>query len=298
MKSIKEILVCIPTYKRPETLEKLLGSLSSDKYLHEFAEILVIDNDLNHSARPTVDKFSEVGYLEEKVPGVSAVRTKALRAAKLHKYLAFIDDDELPSDAWLRTLHTVIKATGADAVGGPVDFILPNNAPSWIRRGNFFDSRCIPDGFTAELLATNNCMVRLEFLIDKNILEFDPEFGTTGGEDSAFFHKMLDAGADFFWSNEARVIEHVVESRLTLGWISRRYIQNGITHARLMLKSRSRKRVFVEGIARLVSGFLLSVPGLAFRGTLFSIGLRRLMRGIGFCLAAAAVYTHEYNHKI
>jgi succinoglycan biosynthesis protein ExoM len=55
---IEHVSVCIPTYKRPEYLERLLTILIEQKTNGHFTfSIVVIDNDVFCSAKKVVDSF-------------------------------------------------------------------------------------------------------------------------------------------------------------------------------------------------------------------------------------------------
>ena len=59
---------------------------------------------------------------------------------------------------------------------------------------------------------------------------FDPRFGRTGGEDSAFFNGLAARGARMIWCREAIVYGPVSDERANLGWILRRRFRHGNLH--------------------------------------------------------------------
>jgi succinoglycan biosynthesis protein ExoM len=65
-------------------------------------------------------------------------------------------------------------------------------------------------------------------------LRFDPARGRTGGEDTAFFAAARDLGVVFAHAPDALAVEDVPGDRATLGWLLRRRMRMGQTHASLI----------------------------------------------------------------
>ncbi|HMD02354.1 MAG TPA: glycosyltransferase, partial [Candidatus Baltobacteraceae bacterium] len=136
----------MPTYQRPELLERVLGGIARLAIPAGVEPcVIVLDNNPAPSARASVERLAvtfpfELRYSHVAEPGLSAVRNAALaRARDGFDFLAMIDDDETPQRLWLSELLGVQRDTGADAVVGPVPRILPRDAPRWLREGGFFD---------------------------------------------------------------------------------------------------------------------------------------------------------------
>ena len=134
----KHICICICTYKRPEILGQLLKHLSGQNTEGLFSySIVVADNDHVQSARSVVHEFAaessiSVSYCVEPQQSIALARNKAVSTAT-GDFIAFIDDDEVPSPDWLRLLFEAIESYGADGVLAPVlpRFLTP--PPEWIR---------------------------------------------------------------------------------------------------------------------------------------------------------------------
>jgi succinoglycan biosynthesis protein ExoM len=238
------ISVCIITYKRNERLLTLLNSLASQTILEqESIEIIVVDNLAAGSAKKVVDDFSgrypdlALVYAIEPNQGIPLARNHSLLLAS-GKYVAFIDDDEKADSAWLEALYTCIEAHGADAVFGPVEPLLPSNAPSWIQKGRFYDRPHHKDGASVSTGRTSNALVRKKWL-DKYNPPFDTDLRFTGGSDSAVFNRMLRQGAFFCWAENAIVYEFVDCERLNIKWLVMRAFRGGQGHAWRYAKNRS-----------------------------------------------------------
>jgi succinoglycan biosynthesis protein ExoM len=166
-----------------------------------------------------------VHYCVEPARGIANARNRVLtEAARLDAaYLALIDDDEVMKPDWLVQLYRVMQETGADAVGGPAYWDLPDNAPAW--------QHALPSSPKHETLyvhrkkkskpwlypSTNNVLMKANIYRELGV-RFDVRFGMTGGEDTDFFARAKKAGARYAFTKAAAVLEHVPPSRLTLGW--------------------------------------------------------------------------------
>lgn len=300
----QRITICIATHQRPALLEKLLHSLATDK--HDFTTtVLVVDNDSDGSAKSTVQEVSSRGtmdirYLIEPEPGIAAARNAAINSVPKDTWaVVFIDDDEWVPSGWLSALIHCLQTCGADVVTGPVKSELPKDTPQWMVRGEFLElereQHTGPYGF---LPATNNTAVKIAALAKLRGQYFDSSFGLTGGSDSELFSRMRDAGATFWWCEDAVVYEHIPRSRLSVRWIWRRGVRSGNVLARLMLRKRSRAHVLVAGLARLAYGLVMTVGALAtgkgirYRDSIY------VMRGFGFIGACFNRLIREYDRAV
>ena len=134
------ICVCICTYKRPEMLERLLAKLEDQETGECFDySVVVVDNDRHEPAREIAESHSQhsqfqVRYFVEKKQNISLARNKAL-ANSTGDYIAFIDDDEYPSETWLLTLLNAFnKYKPSGGVLGPVIPFYPEGTPRWLRK--------------------------------------------------------------------------------------------------------------------------------------------------------------------
>jgi hypothetical protein len=140
-------------------------------------------------------------------------------------FIAFIDDDEIPSAHWLDELLWTQAEFTADVVSGPV---LPRYAPEvadWVKRGGFFDARASATGTPRKACASNNVLIGTH--VFRQVPRFDDAFALSGAEDTNFFLRVRQAGHEIVWSQEAAVFEAVSAKRATVAWILRREYQTG-----------------------------------------------------------------------
>ena len=228
---MREICVCICTYKRPGLLKRLLDKLRSQKTENLFRySILVIDNDQAHSAEPMVTEFrgtSEIpiSYVVEPVQNIGLARNRAVENCHAD-FLVFIDDDEIPIDSWLLLLLKVFDEHHVDGVLGPVKRYFDVPPPEWVLKGGFYDRPVRPTGSTVHWLEgrTGNVLLDVNLFRDHDA-RFNPEF--RGGEDTDFFRRMIDKGHRFIWSAEAEAFEIVPPSRWDRSFLLRRALLRG-----------------------------------------------------------------------
>lgn len=293
------------TYNRPGSLGELLDAWSRIS-VPDRTSFLIVDNSPDGNARGLVESAAARGaialrYAHEPAPGISAARNRALSEAKAlgGSLLAFIDDDELPSDGWLMRLLDARARTGAEAVLGRVEARLPPAAPAWIARAGFFDIVGEGDGEEVAEGATCNALIDLGF-VERHQLRFDPAFGFSGAEDTLFFRSIRARGGRLIFSDAALVHDIIPENRARLDWLRKRWRRTGNTDARIkMLEGASRVRIAVSGAARCVLGGAIALAGLApaVGGDFVTSarGIRILERGLGHVEAAMGRTLTEYR---
>lgn len=295
------VIIAIPSYRRPDDLRRLLFALqnvvraarASD--LCKDVEVLVIDNDPAGSASAALaDATLPVRYIQEHVPGVVAVRNRALDESAAFDALAFIDDDETPvDDDWLvRLLRTMVDC-GADVVAGPVRTSGAVALDPWVEAGGFFDRSHRAHLKTGDVIvaaASNNLLLNLD-TVRRMQVRFDDRFGLTGGEDSLFTAQLRDAGAHMVWCREAPVYDHLLPERQSRAHAVRRARAMSAAGVRVAIilagpAPRNRVRVKVRAMAtaliRIVRGSLKIAVGRATRSIrLDAQGGHELARGLG-----------------
>lgn len=226
------ISVCICSYKRPDLLAKLLTALVDQDSAGIFTySVVVVDNDQMGSAEKTVQDFRArssipISYHIEPEQNIALARNKAVANAN-GEFIAFIDDDEVPTATWLVNLYKTGIAFHADGVLGPVVPYYEVNTPKWVVRGKFFER---PAHRTGEVLhwrntRTGNVLLR-RGIFDNEERQFKREFGR-GGEDTDFFRRMVAKGFRFIWCEEAPVYEAVTAQRCRRSFLLRRALLRG-----------------------------------------------------------------------
>jgi succinoglycan biosynthesis protein ExoM len=227
-----QISVCICTYKRPDLLGKLLEKLNLQRTDDLFTySVVVADNDYQQTARETVYQFAAktqmpITYCVEPEQNIALARNKAIEHAT-GNYIAFIDDDEFPTQEWLWNLFMVCNTYDASGVLGPVKPYFSYQPPQWVIKGKFFERPAYDTGHIIDWRQsrTGNLLFRKQIINGLEVV-FRAQFGT-GGEDIDFFTRMTKSGCVFVWCNEADVFELVPPARCTRMYLIKRALLRG-----------------------------------------------------------------------
>jgi succinoglycan biosynthesis protein ExoM len=272
---IGNIAVCIATYRRAERLDALLDDLLKQDLLP--AEIVVVDNDAEGSARATVERFRSragaypIRYDIQPRRNIALTRNRTVELAEA-EWLAFIDDDERAPVQWLSQLAEAAQRHAADGVLGPVVPIVPEAAPNWIRRGRFYDFSRLRTGemVPLNLMRFGNILLRGERLCQEP-QPFNPAYGLSTGEDADLLIRLVNKGAKIIWCDEGIVWEPVAPPRLSLRWLLMRALSGGQEYARKTVAGRygpvgptGRLLLILRALAQLFIAGALSALALPF----------------------------------
>lgn len=226
--------VAIPTYKRPEMLERLLEKLGPQVARESAAvDVLVIDNDPEQSARRIVEALETqmpLRYVHETRRGVAHARSRAVSEA-VGDYLIFLDDDEEPSAHWLSAWLS--QADGQIAASfGKVVARLEAPAPDGLEHSlvKMFSRDLGEHGQDVTtswfMTGTGNSMF-LTSVCFRNEAPFDERFARRGGEDVWFISGLVDRGVRLNFNREASVEEIVPSARTAFRYVCRRRFNQG-----------------------------------------------------------------------
>jgi glycosyltransferase involved in cell wall biosynthesis len=225
------------SYKRPALLAACLDALGAQKVDGFGFSIVVVDNDVEQSARGVAKEWAaanpiRIDYEVEPEKNISRARNKAVAKAD-GRYIAFIDDDESAERDWLWHLYHACVEYRVDGVLGPVLPSFEGSPPAWFMKSGLSMRASFPTGtrlLDSRYMRTGNVIFARDLVRDLE-LPFDPRLGLSGGEDADFFDRMLSAGRSFVWCEEARVHERVPEERQKLRYHLRRALIRGVTEA-------------------------------------------------------------------
>ena len=283
------VSVIIPTFRRPEGLDRAMASVLIQTAVGDTPVSLIIcDNSPEASARTQVAALAAIApiaitYVHEPRTGVANARNAAVEASDA-EFIAFLDDDEEAPAGWLSTLLRTQAEFGADVVFGPVQARLQDRDAAFPQYFETFFSRTGPEQ-SQRLEAYYGCG---NSLIRRSVMPKTKPFCTDhnemGGEDDKLFGDLYREGRVMAWSAEATVFEDVPPSRSTLKYTLRRafaYGQGPSFWAALSHKPLTCAAWMVQGV---VQGLLFSLIG----GILYMIGSRqsaprldKAMRGFG-----------------
>lgn len=263
------------TFRRPEGLRRLLEGVAALEIPGSVEPlVVVVDNDAAGPARPVVEQASglpgPVRYAVEPAQGIVNARNRAVAEARAAgaDWLAFVDDDEVPSPDWLRELWAARERHRADVVVGPVFPEFDEPPPPWVERGRFFDPPRFPDGQRMDWAVTNNVLVSMALFGrlagDGLGSPFSLRYNTSGGEDTQLFARAREFGSTIVWADRATVVEHVPATRTNVRWLVQRQYRRGLTLS-LVLREQTRSRARVAKRLGKAGVAVLRAAGQALR---------------------------------
>lgn len=300
------IAICIPTYKRPLMLKKLIVSINDcniEKQLINDINIIIVDNDIDKTAETTINQFmkgsdgiSKIFYYNYPVKGLSNVRNELINKALLLNpgYLIFIDDDEYVTPNWLNELVKTMIVNNGDLTVGPVIPIFENNVSRYINC--WFDRPTYLNNSKLDFIITGNLIINVKSLRECNI-RFDPRFNKTGSEDSYFGIQMIKRGATIYWADNAIAYETISKNRANLKWLIQRWFRGSGTYTYVLKLEKEYFNIFKKII---VSIFYVIVGFISLLLILIPIrkkywGIHKLTVGIGALAGFTNILYKEYK---
>lgn len=296
------IIVAICTYKRNEPLRTLLEALVDvAKATGDRAKVgvVVVDDNPDQRAKSVVADFEHafklgIRYRASGKANISIARNLAVNTAlEDADWVAMVDDDCEPAADWLNAYLDVLEATGADCATGAMNLRVPEGSPKWMTEQPFFDDIRFDfeDHAPMKLAATNNSIIRAQFLREHPDIRFDPRYGKLGGEDMVFYRTAHAAGLKIrfakragVWGNEPAdraTFKHLVMYRFWLGnsmFVTNRHF--GDSNARLFLRGgKTSALAMLRPISRLLRG---DRPQWRYGLASFATGIGQMAGAAGF----------------
>jgi succinoglycan biosynthesis protein ExoM len=295
--------ICICTYKRQEKLKSLLLLLNS--YFKDSIDfdlrIIVVDNDPQYSAENVLRELKAqsqipLTYYNETRRGISHARNRALKESGDVEFVAFLDDDEIPSKVWLRELIKIQRKYNSYVVIGPVVYCLDRLTKPWIL--NYFNRKKQISNNIVDTLNTGNILIK-KIIFKNNLEPFDIDFGLSGGEDTILGYYLKDQGYIFNWSENAVVYEHIPVNRTSIRWILMRTYGKANVFSRILIKMNNDYKVIVRriiiSIAKTALGIILVVPCFFLLKKQKMLGLLMFMFGIGGLTGLLGIKYYGYK---
>ncbi len=304
-----EVVVTLPTFRRPEHLLRTLESLKAQVTERQFA-IIVVENEAEEQAGAKVAAplFAAGTYRGLVIVETQRGNCNAYNAAWLTalgyfpnmKHVLVIDDDELADPSWLENMMAAAERYSVDLVGGPqVPVFDRPGSEAWARHPVFLPTYQ-RSGPVPTLYSSGNLAVARPVLEAAGFPFLDPMFNFTGGGDSDFISRSVAKGFRTGWCAEAPVHETVPARRLEGDWIRARGLRNGMIST--MMERRKRKdqplgaaRVFVK--SALLLGFS-PVKALykAVQARWVSVGAYYIHVGLGRVMAHFGYENEQYRN--
>jgi GT2 family glycosyltransferase len=301
------IVVCIPSFRRPQHLRRTLQSLAKQRTGRRFAVVIVENDAAGRESLPVAMEFLGAG----KIPGLCVVEPRqgncqainaafetALASFPAATKLLMIDDDEIASPQWLQRMVDAAEASGADLVGGPVLPDFDDALKAGLRRHPAFRPAYEQSGPVPIIYGCGNCLITRPVFTKLADPAFDLKFNFLGGGDTDFFVRCRQAGMQFHWAADAVITETVPHSRTNPGWLVLRGLRIGAINYHIEVKAArtvlARARLFAKMFAMLPLS-LLRAGRLAFTEQKAVIALHPMTVAAGSALAALGIEPQPYK---
>ncbi|MGC1303399.1 MAG: glycosyltransferase [Caulobacteraceae bacterium] len=246
MNTPPDLCVAVCTHNRPQRLDDLLNRMASA--LGSLGvEIIVVDSASNPAAaaavRTSVEAHPNVRLIRNDQPGVSLARNTALAAADT-KWIAFVDDDELPRADWPEAVAALIERLPDDCAGCGGDVTpawpsmsLPVIGKRWADYLSIIKMSGEFDQSEAPMFGIGHSVMRVAAL--RATGGFDVRLGRDGssllsGEEVLLIERLLHQGWRI-WHSDRIEVEHIIEpERLQRSWAVKRAWWEGVSKARVL----------------------------------------------------------------
>ncbi|MCP1198561.1 glycosyltransferase family 2 protein [Notoacmeibacter sp. MSK16QG-6] len=303
-----EVIVTVPTYKRPDHLLKTLQSLRDQKTSRRYAVIVMENEDDKregaHAAAPLFESGSLTGLIiaahrRGNCEAYNAGWQTALDTFPNFRHLLVIDDDEIAEPRWLARMCGTAETLEVDIVGGPQNPVFEKDEYKIWSRHPVFRPPYTETGPVPALYSTGNLLMKRPVLEHFSPTFLDLRFNFMGGGDSDFLMRARKSGYDFGWCAEATVHETIPSRRLQADWIRTRSLRNGVIstlvdHERRKGHAFARGRVLMKSLALLAASPARGLKaGLAARS--LSVGLYPVLVGAGRVLGEFGYMNDQYR---
>jgi len=303
-----DVVVTIPTFRRPGQLMDTIASVLAQKTTRRFA-VIVMENDGERRegadiASPAFERGDVPGLLiiaHER--GNCSAYNAGWETALLHfpafTHLLVIDDDETADPNWLERMCATAERFQADIVGGPqVPVFAKSGQQKWADHP-VFAPPYRATGLVPSLYSSGNLLIGRHVLVRMRPPFLDLRFNFMGGGDSDFLSRSSEAGFTLGWCADAPVMETVPERRLEADWIRARSLRNGVISTLVEKKRRAasplgKVRVFAKSLALLAISPFRGLARFASTGSA-AIGIYPVHVALGRVLAEFGYANEQYR---
>ncbi|MEH6720276.1 MAG: glycosyltransferase [Aurantimonas endophytica] len=302
-----DVVVTLPTFRRPDHLLRTLASLQAQVTSQRFA-VIVIENDAEGGeGRRAADPLFAEGALAGLVitahargncSAYNAGWSTALEQFPSMRYLAVIDDDEIAGPDWLVRLVATAEKLPADIVGGPQIPVFEKEAGRRLLRHPVFVPHYAVTGPVPILYSSGNVLIRRQVLETMGAPFLDTAFNFIGGGDSDFYSRCRERGFTFGWCAEAPVHETTPPRRMEFSWLNARGMRNGALSSIIERRRQGGRRGSARRLAKsaaLLAASPFRSAALAARTGSAVAGLYPMQVAIGRLLAEFGIVNEQYR---
>ena len=199
--------IIVPSYNRPRQIVLCLEALSRINYPRSKFEVVVVDDGSRLPVHTLISPFFDkinLTIITQKNSGPSMARNAGANRAK-GDFLAFTDDDCMPSPDWLQSLSLRFQTSPECAVVGRTVNALTDNLFDTASQMliEYLFAYYNNDSNQARFIISNNLSLsRKQFNI---VGGFDTGFSSAGGEDREFCEHWQHCGFKIIYAPEVLV---------------------------------------------------------------------------------------------
>ena len=230
------VIVSTYTKKRINDILSCFDSLSTQT-LKPYEVLLVLDpdSDLIEFYKLKVPEFVKIIVSSEK--GLSNARNEGVRNSA-GEVVAFIDDDAYADQRWLEHIASNYSDPEVNGVGGKIIPIFESVNPVWFPEEFYWTVGCSYEAHQEKRPVRNSigCNMSFRRLVFENIGYFRSDIGRYGkrllaGEEAEFSLRLLSQmpGSKIILDPSAIVYHRVPQSRLKIGYLTRRAYYEGVS---------------------------------------------------------------------
>ena len=304
-----DVVVIIPTFKRPDHLLQTLVSVRDQKTSRPYA-VIVMDNHAEGlegvgASKPWFEKGDITGLLiiahdRGNCNAYNAGFLTALKVFANAQSVLVIDDDEVADPNWLENMCATRERFKTDIVGGPQRPVFAKPEHQHFANHPVFSPHYTKTDVVPILYSSGNMLVGRHVLEAHGYPFLDLKFNFMGGGDADFLDRSVRKGFTLSWCNEAPVFETVPERRTEADWIRARSLRNGVISTLVEKKMRAMEpfgglRTFAKSLGLLAASPFRAVLKAARTGSV-SIGLYPVYIGVGRVLAEFGYSNEQYRN--
>ena len=253
--TLHTISVVIPTYKRPDLLDKLLTSIYKADRPASIIEIIVVENGGEYGADLICRKWQEklpLQYCFEPEASVSNARNTGTKLANGEVLLFFDDDIRCDENIFISYDKAIQRHGDKYFYGGclnidyetkPAEWLL-KFLPNSVKGMHLYDQETvIKEGL---FLGANHAIPKKFF---NETIKYDPFCETDElvaiGEETRLQEQLINEGIHGLYLPDAKVWHYVPEKRCNEEWAIKRRYRYGLTQGVLHVnKNKSTKELF------------------------------------------------------
>ncbi|MET0576432.1 MAG: glycosyltransferase [Mesorhizobium sp.] len=303
-----EVVVTLPTFKRPRQVLETLQSLAQQQTVRRFAVIVIENESEQREGAAAAASLFETGEMAGMVivahergncSAYNAGWQTALQNFPNFEHLLVIDDDELADPDWLERMCSACETLDADIVGGPQVPAFAQAAHSKWATHPVFAPPYTRTGRVDALYSSGNLLVGHNVLVRMGPPFLDLRFNFMGGGESDFLSRSHQAGFRLAWCADAVVRETVPARRVEADWIRARSLRNGVISTLVEKKKRAGTslgglKVFAKSLTLLAASPFRGALKLAQTGSV-SVGLYPVYVALGRIMAEFGYANEQYR---